>query len=682
MTSQNLKNYARYDPLPPTYKRLKEAGAKKFAETATEAGVKNRLSALNVFMKHFNFTDKDIVGPEFDVEFESYVLQFKENMAIEGKADRTIQDRVEFLTKWRELVFQLADSAELPDDFHEALTEAMQRRRISSRQLAQITRIADTTIYWWMSGKTRPTRNVESQIKKIEEALRLPPDTLASRLGFVIKRKQITAAAKENKLKMSSYTARLSRQWKREHKLRYLIDVPESIQAEWKQLVKYKTSILREHASSNDVWRVKPLDKIGNKPRWFGLVDDFQYVPAADACWSFIGRYFSWLALDIDKGGAGYAVERINTLAWVLNQELMKQFLAWHQERSGNILHGGIISVLHYSAMLLRPKTGFLWCNPQFARKLDKKARVGCLGFEIEGMDLDELSDAWQKRCEQVWDRYQKDAKFLDGHKSKKKAREPKERISDILAHPRPLSVVIDMLAAYKKNPPSCLNTKRYAVWTRDVLLLAWLTANPLRIGHFALMKYSPDNTENLYRHEDGYWHYRCARDDFKNSPKQYMNTPEGLYDVRLPEYVGEAIELYLKEGRPLLAGAHDGNYLFLPEKFANKTEHDRTGAEVPVFYDRWNSDAMSTRVRIITQASREGNPGFGPHAFRHIVATDYLKRYPGAYKLVADLLCDRLDTVIKEYGHTSAQDGLDVHYASANAEYAAAMGASSALIG
>jgi integrase len=153
------------------------------------------------------------------------------------------------------------------------------------------------------------------------------------------------------------------------------------------------------------------------------------------------------------------------------------------------------------------------------------------------------------------------------------------------------------------------------------------------------------------------------------------MNTPDGKYDVKLPEYVGDAIEHYLKEGRPYLAGANDNDFFLLPEKFANQTEYDRAGVPIPVLKDRWNAEAIGTRVRLVTRALRDGKPGFGPHAFRHIVATDYLKRFPGAYKLVADLLCDQLQTVIKEYGHTSAQDGLNIHYTAAEAEYAAAMG-------
>ena len=61
--------------------------------------------------------------------------------------------------------------------------------------------------------------------------------------------------------------------------------------------------------------------------------------------------------------------------------------------------------------------------------------------------------------------------------------------------------------------------------------------------------------------------------------------------------------------------------------------------------------------------------PAFGPHAFRHIVASDYLKRYPGAYNLVAYLLNDSLATVIAEYGHISANDSLRLHYQSVEEE-------------
>lgn len=671
-----VATFKRHVPLPPTYKGLKDAGKKKYAETYSDFVVRNRISVLNVFMAFNRFEDADVVGSEFDSDFDDKLQRYFDEMSNQGLATRTIQDRLELLKHWRTLVTELAENAELPEDFSAALAEAIYRRKVSSKFLVSKTGVGATAIQDWASGKTRPTRNAEEQLKKLEEALRLPAETLTKRLGFVIKRHRAINAAKIGNTPKSAYSARLSAQQKHESRLNYLIEIPEGMRAEWRQLVAHKISFSRAHSSRNDIWRVKGREAVGNKPKWSALLPDGKVVPAADACWSFLGRYYSWLALDMKHGGAGYPIGRINTLAWILHPDLMTKYLAWAQIRSGNILHAGLASVLQYAAMLLRPETGWLWLNPQIALALDAKAQLNLLKFDPAGMDMDDLTLAWQDRCKAVWTKYDADARFITGHKSLQKSRNPNEPIADILAHQRPLSLVMDMLATLKKSPPWCLQTKRYAVWSRDVLMLAWLTANPLRVNHLATATYKPDNSGHLYQAIDGIWHYRCTKAEFKNSPDIFMNMPNETYDVALPDYVGDAVETYLKNGRPMLAGAHEGNYLFLPEKFANQTDTDRTGEPVEIFTDRWNTGAMLTRLLIITRSLRDGKPGFGPHAFRHIIATDYLKRYPGSFKLVADLLCDRLETVMKEYGHTSPMDGLNLHYQAASAEFDAAMAA------
>jgi integrase len=50
---------------------------------------------------------------------------------------------------------------------------------------------------------------------------------------------------------------------------------------------------------------------------------------------------------------------------------------------------------------------------------------------------------------------------------------------------------------------------------------------------------------------------------------------------------------------------------------------------------------------------------GFRTHAFRHIVATAWLKAYPRDYFRVATLLHDSLDVVIKTCGHITPDDGM-----------------------
>lgn len=63
----------------------------------------------------------------------------------------------------------------------------------------------------------------------------------------------------------------------------------------------------------------------------------------------------------------------------------------------------------------------------------------------------------------------------------------------------------------------------------------------------------------------------------------------------------------------------------------------------------------------VLTQQYVPDTPGFCTHAFRHIIATDHLKRHPGDYPTVAKQLHDKLETVLQEYTHLTVDQGLRV---------------------
>jgi integrase len=60
----------------------------------------------------------------------------------------------------------------------------------------------------------------------------------------------------------------------------------------------------------------------------------------------------------------------------------------------------------------------------------------------------------------------------------------------------------------------------------------------------------------------------------------------------------------------------------------------------------------MSARIFTITRRYIPGCPGFSAHAFRHLVATDWLTHFPNDYVTVAQLLNDKLETVMAHYAH------------------------------
>jgi hypothetical protein len=56
--------------------------------------------------------------------------------------------------------------------------------------------------------------------------------------------------------------------------------------------------------------------------------------------------------------------------------------------------------------------------------------------------------------------------------------------------------------------------------------------------------------------------------------------------------------------------------------------------------------------IAELTQVCLPNCPGFFPHAFRHIIATDYIKNHPNGFAIAARILHDREETVRTEYAH------------------------------
>lgn len=119
-------------PRQPTYGELKAFGTQHYQKTCSDLTVRNRISALNQFQHFCRHKDEGKIGSELDIGFDSTVFAWQEQMTLQGLSPRTIQDRLEYLLQWRELVVGLASQSELPSDFRGALNEAIERRGVSN----------------------------------------------------------------------------------------------------------------------------------------------------------------------------------------------------------------------------------------------------------------------------------------------------------------------------------------------------------------------------------------------------------------------------------------------------------------------------------------------------------------------------------------------------------------------
>ena len=163
-------------------------------------------------------------------------------------------------------------------------------------------------------------------------------------------------------------------------------------------------------------------------------------------------------------------------------------------------------------------------------------------------------------------------------------------------------------------------------------------------------MTYKPDGSGNLYRRGDGTWAIKFKAEDFKNHEGA---AKEKDYDVPLPVGLNDEIEHYLKAVRPLFSDASDR--AFVTKKTKRKSRAKFEGADEIESGTDWLGPVFEHRTKTFIP----GSPGFRPHAMRHIVATDYIKNHPGDYLTAAQILHDTIETVMAEYAHLAAADGL-----------------------
>ena len=183
------------------------------------------------------------------------------------------------------------------------------------------------------------------------------------------------------------------------------------------------------------------------------------------------------------------------------------------------------------------------------------------------------------------------------------------------------------------------------ATYKRDALLLALAISNPLRLRTLTITKYIPsevsdsDFRTNLYKTEDGRWRLKFFAGDMKNDGGK----PED-YDAALPQKLGERLEEFLEVYRPVLV---------------------KNNLECPWLFPSLLGGQLKKADNIFRGIARNYIPEvtrLGPHAVRHIVATDFLRRNPGKFVALAGLLHDALTTVLKNYAHGQLDNAFNAH--------------------
>jgi hypothetical protein len=286
-------------------------------------------------------------------------------------------------------------------------------------------------------------------------------------------------------------------------------------------------------------------------------------------------------------------------------------------------------------------------------------------------------------------------------------SRDPFEPVLDIIRERQhPITALFDLSSRLESLTPLLERGSKevLACHGRSIFQVRLIGSNPLRCENFSMMTHIPQSHDsferareiylrckkekrvpdlselyvettgnsNLYQKRDGSWRLRFDERDFKNERgvDNERGVRQAAYDVPVIPNVWPSLMEYLFRHRPFLnvailetlrkvrakRGLHaltpeeevaimQCPYVFRPtssgvHKVSNQqlTEGHGSG-QMPAKF-------LSSHILRLTTQYLPESKGFGAHACRHLVATEYIKNRPDGYEEAADALHTPVEVV------------------------------------
>jgi hypothetical protein len=593
-------------PTKMTYKELKESVLKQLIDQKQKKkAIQNHLSAFNSFITVLNLNEN-----EEALAFENYDSFLPIYFSKISLSSGTIAGRKSQLQKFSRMYQKINLNVQMPPNFSERLNFLLKRDGRAYHKIARICKINGNTLRGWKIGKL-PSKDFIPAIRRLEKEINVEEGTLFNTIKHVKGQKK----EMNSNINQTDYGKRL----RINHKEPYLFKFanwPAKLKQQWLTLEKHFTREIppKKPRHPKSLWGPETTSKmLSNVESFFG----FLILDKANDNPRLRGLGFHESELDITM---------------TVDDELIEKYVEFRKERtkideSKGAYSNGIRDALTCFKAFVHPKHGIFRHYDEFKERISN-----------QGLLLNDYCDASHKRLLEIiiqtpW----------------AVTRDPKARIRPFLSSDNPKQYLKLLLEKMKQDnliDPSETRIRKQALsHFCTYFLCAFLFANPLRINMFSKMKFDknlvfvPSNGgKSLYHCVTGDWQLRFKSVDFKNT----KHTAKHDYDVRVAAWLAPAIEEYIDIYRPLTTGAATCSYVFRP------------CVKVPPGYSENKPMKPSSLSRWVDQGTKSylGGFGFRAHAFRHIIAYDYIKNHPNGFQVVASILHDSLQTVLKYYGN------------------------------
>ena len=595
-------------------------------------GARNRASSLSSFLASRGLAVESNVGHELASGFDDAVTAYLKTRRADGLKESSLANQRTHLKWWAATLSELVELRSQPRfaTFREAFDFYFEvaKKKSPTLSLSGLSRLCGKSSGYFSHLQYQIGKTVfltSEIVQKLEDALGAPPTAFS----------RFTAATHESLTERASHAnmtvyGKLIRDLTSDPYL--LTELPPQLVKEVRDFIRFKTTV-SPALKRNMRWTTRPNSSC-TKKKWLGIIsaDGKNYSPTASKFLGHVKRYFGALAR-LGHDPAEFS------LVWLCEPDLISEYLEFAKNRVGNITKGHLPVLLEGQSMLYA-EGGWICQQPTFGARLRDKV---CLDQK-----------GWLGWCATRRAALIEQLKNIKKDGLVKRGRSVQEPIKEILDRDHPLDAIFELIESmeiylkkFEWNSTS-LDLIDKAVFERDITVLKIITLQPLRARMFEEMTYRTDNTGNLYKRASGEWAIRFKPEDFKNVQGA---AKDQIYDVSLPMGLTASITHYVEEVRPKFRGA--GDRMFMPSakggpKGSKGTRsHAKNGTE-------WLTRGITRRSKQFLS----GCPGFGTHALRHIVATDYIKNNPGDYLTAAQILHDKLETVMKEYAHLKAEDG------------------------
>jgi transcriptional regulator with XRE-family HTH domain/integrase/DNA-binding transcriptional regulator YiaG len=642
--------------------------------------VPNQKTQLRAWMRICGLTEDDVVGEEFGESFEVALQTFRGRLAEEGKTPATIHSYVSRIRQVRALACGMRHLETEGLSLAKALDTAIRVAGISGARLAAAVGMPQATLNGWRRGHSLPSETYYPIVSALELVLGLKPGTLTGLLppivagtppisaftvalraglaasglsqrelanaigaaesavcawlrgGRIPRRGTIGKIEEILGLAVGALASRLPPPKARD--LWFVAELTARQEAEWDLLYRHKTV------------RDEPDETRRPNCRWRERKDGT--CPSADMNRNVVRAFYGFLALPRDAAdprlrGLGVPAGS-QSLLDLANLEHVQAFVRFMKERSGAYNYMAV-QFINFVCSLLRPGTGYL----SQANDIDFR------GFAVESLQPEETGSAvgeptlerWRTHCATVRQKHIDRLKYLTKEKLVKKTRDYRHIDAALrLQHPAKVLVLLERrMREYVSKRWHHAKPLVRARLARDLLLLCMLNRNPLRRSHWSFMTFSRDGrTGHLTKGPDGNYVLRFDREEFK-AVAELREDEE--YEAEVDPSLTAMIDEYLTVLRPLLTGAARCDLVFRPSPNRGNGDHTR-----PM--------CLTDRLSVLTKKFLPdyAHRGFGPHAWRHIIATDLVKNNErDGFALAADALHNTEQMIKEHYGHLCSSD-------------------------